>query len=97
MKVFNVIMVNGQEADVTSFYVNSRVIDPEAALRAAVQDFLDSGTEEATRVHKHTRFTWCDAMAWVPGRYFIDRGLTPLMGNESVDVVLDRDEPMIQS
>ena len=99
MKILNLVIQLNRDWDerdtsVVSYSVNDGVVSPEDALRGAVQDFINSGTDESITALEHASmdFNWGDAMTSVPDTYFINRGLTPLTGYESVDVSVNHDE-----
>ena len=99
MEVMNLAVLLRQgwdeyEVSIDAFAVSDGVEDPEAALRAAVQDFIDSGTEESEDALKHAcgDFNWGDAMNCIPDKYFVNRGLTPMQTNQAVTVAVNHDE-----
>jgi hypothetical protein len=99
MKVLNLVIQLSRDWDeletsVVSYSVRDDVVSPEDALRGAVQDFIDSGTDESKAALSYACgcFNWGDAMSSVPDSYFIKRGLTPLTGYESIDVFVKHDE-----
>ena len=99
MKVLNLIIQlnrdwDEQETSVVSYSIREDVDSTEEALRGAVQDFIDSGTEESIQSLEYANgdFNWGDVMSSVPEKYFINRGLTPLTDYESVDVFVRHDE-----
>jgi len=49
-------------------------------LRDAVQDYINSGTEESVKALEYAcgDFNWADVMSCVPDEYFKKRGLTPM-------------------
>ena len=99
MRVLNLIIQLNRDWDekdtsVVSYSIRDDVVSPEDALRGAVQDFITSGTEEAKAALEYASgdFNWGDVMSSVPEKYFINRGLTPLAGYESIDVFVSHDE-----
>ena len=82
-----------QTTYVVSYDINDDVKDVDVALRGAVQDYLNSGSEEAEGALDYTcgLFNWDDAIAYIPSEYFIARGLTPRREN-TVVLYVDRDE-----
>ena len=97
MKIFNLIItldkIKGEENMVVSYRIREDVTSPEEALRAAVQDFINSGTQESIKALEYAGgcFNWGDAMSSIPNEYFIKRGLTPIEG-DSIDISVDHDE-----
>jgi hypothetical protein len=99
MKVLNLIIQLNRDWDeqdtwVVSYSVRDDVTSPEEALRSAIQDFMNSGTAEATAALNYAcgDFNWGDAMSHIPDSYFINRGLTPLNDRESIDIFVRHDE-----
>lgn len=66
-------------------------IDPEAAIRAAVQDFLRSPESETAQEYANGSFNWGDAMSSVPNEFFERRGLHPASAT-SIDIEVEHDE-----
>jgi hypothetical protein len=69
------------------------VKDPEQALRDAIKDFLDSGTEDSKNALEYANghYNWGDAIVTVPPALFEKHGLKPL-GQDTVDVRVDHNE-----
>ena len=98
MRILNLIIQlrrgsDGYDTTVVPYAVRDGLENPEAALRAAVQDFLTSDTEEARQAldYSYGDFNWGDAMSFVPKFYFIGQGLTPIE-EDSIDVIVVHDE-----
>ena len=83
-----------REIWVVSYRMERQVVDPEAAIRAAVKDFINSGTEEAKDALEYAAggFNWGDVMSSIPEEYFMKYGLTPLQQRETVDIRVEHDE-----
>ena len=99
MKVLNLVIQLNRDWDeldtrVVSYSIRDDVVSPEEALRGAVQDFINSGTEESTSELDYAceDFNWGDVMSSVPESYFMNRGLTPLTDHESIDIFVCHDE-----
>jgi len=99
MKVLNLVIqldrgLDGLDTSVVSYSIRNDVVSAEDALRGAVQDFINSGTEESISALKYAcgDFNWGDVMSSVPESYFINRGLTPLTDHESIDIFVRHDE-----
>jgi len=99
MKILNLVIQLNREWDeidtsVVSYSIRDDVVSPEEALRGAVQDFINSGTEEAISALDYAcgDFNWGDVMSSVPESYFINRGLTPLTDHETIDIFVSHDE-----
>ena len=78
---------------IVSFEIREDIQQPEQALRNAVQEFINSGTDEAKQALSNARglFNWGDAMTAVPDNLFIKHGLTKL-NTENVDVFVNLNE-----
>ena len=76
-----------------SFEIIGDVQEPEKALRAAVREFIDSGTAEAKQALEYACgcFNWGDAISSVPDSLFEKHGLRKLHC-EALDVFVDHDE-----
>ena len=103
MKTLNLVIQFSREWDkydtfVVPYAIRDDVEDPEAALRAAVQDFLASGTEDAKHAIDYScgYFNWGDVLSFVPNSYFVNRGLTPIEG-DFIDVTVNHDEVLEKS
>ena len=81
------------EVYVHSFEVRVDVQDPEFALRAAVREYVYSGSEESKNVLEDVNgdFNWGDAMLHIPDRHFYKHGLTRLR-QDAVDIHVNHDE-----
>ena len=97
MRILNLIIQlcrdGSSTTSVVPYAVRDGLEDPEAALRAAVQDFLTSDTEEAKQALDYScgDFNWGDVISFVPKFYFIGQGLTPVE-TSSIDVIVNHDE-----
>lgn len=97
-RVFNLIIKENTPFTprvwVMSFRMERLVSDPEAAARAAVKEFISSGTVDAKEALDYAAgdFNWGDVMARMPDGYFVKYGLTPISRKETVDVCVDHDE-----
>ena len=78
---------------VVSFEVRDDIQQPEQALRETVQEFVNSGTDEAKQAISHANglFNWGDAMTFIPDNLFMKHGLTKI-NKESVSVFLNLNE-----
>lgn len=91
------LIIEDRNEEASSFVVSYRIKDgvqePEKALRAAVQDFLTSGTEEAKEAVDYSCgcFNWGDAVVRVPNSYFEKYGIVPDC-QCAVDVFVNHDE-----
>jgi len=99
MKILNLVIqlnkgLDKSDISVVSYSIRNDVISAEAALHDAVQDFINSGTEESISALNYAcgNFNWGDVMSSVPENYFISRGLIPLTDQESIDVFVCHDE-----
>jgi len=99
MKILNlVIQLNRdwdeQEVTVVPYLMRDDIILPEESLRGAVQDYINSGTEESIQALSYAcgDFNWGDVMSSVPNEYFINRGLTPLDNHETIEILVNHDE-----
>ena len=98
-KLFNLCIRDAYEhtvrMDVIPFsFDDKEVADPEKAVRAAVNDFLNSDESKAAREYAAGAFNWGDAMSSIPDKYFKVRGLTPI-STKTVDVEVEHDEILI--
>ena len=99
-KILNLIVRLQRDWDefetwVVPYHIRKDVASPEEALRGAVQDFVNSGTEESRQALEYAcgDFNWGDVASNVPDEYFITRGLTPIK-NELIEIVVDHDETL---
>jgi hypothetical protein len=78
---------------VTSFTIREDIQQPGQALRAAVSEFVSSGTAEAKEALDYANgyFNWGDAITRIPDSLFIKNGLTPLK-QDAVDIFVDHNE-----
>lgn len=97
-RIFNFVIKDNdpyrQQVWILSYRLERRVVDPEAAIRAAVKDFINSGSEKSKQALEYAAggFNWGDVMSSVPDEYFVKYGLTPLNKQETIDVCVDHDE-----
>lgn len=98
MKLVNLIIRDMSTKEwkvwVEHFVTLKEIEDPEKEIRAAVQDFLNSGTEEAKQAISFAcgYFNWGDAISSVPNEFFFNRGLYYSGIPESVDINVEHDE-----
>ncbi len=99
-KIFNLIIRDGSYTPARIWlmpflYDNSKIKDPEKAVREAVQDFLK--TEEGKEAVEHAcgYFNWGDVMASVPDEYFESHGMIPF-GDTSISVEVEHDEVLVE-
>jgi hypothetical protein len=98
-KILNVIIQdwcdisNNRNEWVESFEICENIQQPETALRNAVKEFVDSGTEESKKVLDYAcgGFNWGDVSVSVPDELFIKHGLTRIY-HDTVNVFVDHDE-----
>lgn len=78
---------------VESFLIREGVQDPEKALRAAVKEYVSSGTEESKHALEYAcgYFNWGDAISSIPSSLFKKHGLT-MFNQDAADVFVDHDE-----
>ena len=79
---------------VENFVTLKDMENPEKEFRAAIQDFLDSGTEEAQQAifYANGYFNWGDAVSSIPQEYFYRRGFYYIGGSGVVDINVEHDE-----
>lgn len=84
------------EAYVHSFELRDSIREPEKALRAAVDEFVQSGTEDSkqARAFANGYYNWADAMSSVHDALFEKHGLKRIY-NDAVDVLVDHDEVLV--
>lgn len=98
MKLINLIIRDLSTKDwriwVEHFVTLRDMDDPEKELRAAVQDFLNSKTEEAQKAIEYSSgcFNWGDVIGSVSDEYFYRHGLYYLGNPESIDINVEHDE-----
>lgn len=98
MKLVNLIIRDLGTRDwkiwVENFVALKDMENPEAEFRAAIQDFLNSGTKEAKQAISYSGgyFNWGDAVSSVPQEYFYRRGFYYIGGREVVDINVEHDE-----
>ena len=97
-KILNLAIQDESDPDestkfVVSFEIRDDIQQPEQALRDAVQEFINSGTDEAKQAISNTNglFNWGDAMTAVPDSLFIKHGLTKINA-ESISVFVNLNE-----
>lgn len=98
----NLIISLGDDSDlhcVDSFLVDSEVEDSEAALRAAVTEFFNSGSNEAqnTIERANGQPNWGDALMCVPDALFEKYGLTRIREGVTDDVRVQHDEILFEA
>jgi len=83
---------------VESFEIREDVQNPEKALREAIQEFVNSGTDQSRAALSYACgcFNWGDVFSNVPDELFIKHGLTPLKQN-AVDVFVDHNEILVSN
>lgn len=97
-RIFNLVIEDNSSLKprvwVMSFQMERLVSDPEAAARAAVKEFITSGTVDAKEALDYAAgsLNWGDVMARMPENYFVKYGLTPISRKETVAVCVDHDE-----
>ena len=101
MNLFNLVIqdrnsdiLDESKVWVMSFQYSDEIKSPEDAIRAAVQDYINSNTDESKSMLDYAAgcFNWGDVMSSVPDKYYIDKGLTPLNTKASIEVIVDHDE-----
>ena len=99
MKILNLVINlnrawDEQETSSILFIINEDVASPEAALRSAVQDFINSKTEQSEQALSYAcgDFNWGDVFTSIPNEYFNKHGLTPLTDSEIFTVAVNHDE-----
>jgi hypothetical protein len=97
-KILNLVVVDHSEpfkpmACVHSFAYRDDILQPDKALRAAVGEFVTSGTDESEAALKFANgfYNWADAMSTVPNALFEKRGLSRIY-QDTVDITVDHDE-----
>ena len=97
-EIFNLIIQDRSDPRATvewveSFKIREDIQQPETALRNAIKEFVNSGTEESKKALEYACgcFNWGDAISSVPDDLYIKHGLTKL-NQESIDVYVDHDE-----
>ena len=102
MRVFNLIVNLDRDGRseivsfVETFMIRDSVKNPEGALRAAVNEFLTSGTEESEKTISYacSHPNWGDVLGIIHNHLLERHGLT-LLSVSSKDVFLDHDEILI--
>ena len=98
-KILNVIIQdwsdfsNNKNQWVESFEIREDVQNPETALRNAVKEFVNSGTEESEKALDYAcgGYNWGDVCISVPDEIFVKHGLTRIC-KDTVNVFVDHDE-----
>jgi len=98
VKILNLVVQDESDPDdstefVVSFEIREDIHQPEKALRDAVQEFVNSDTDETKQAISNAQglFNWGDAMTAVPDNLFIKHGLTKL-NTAAIDVFVNLNE-----